>query len=126
MSGSAVAPTVPLMTEFLVELYLPPTVPEAVEHLARCARVAAEEQRVRGVPVRYVRSISVPEEQTYFVFYDAPSREAASETARLARFAAVCIAASETTETRHEDIPSRIGPANSELGGPEERDRRSV
>lgn len=98
MSRRVGARTVGAMTEFLVELYLSPTNPDAVEYLTSCARVAAEEQSARGVCVRYVRSISVPEEQTCFVFYDAPSREAASETARLARFTAVCIAASETTE----------------------------
>ena len=86
------------MTEFLIELYLSPINPDAVEHLASCARAAAEEQSAKGVSVRYVRPISVPEEQTCFVFYDAPSREAASETARLAKFTAVCIAASEMTE----------------------------
>ena len=86
------------MTEFLIELYLSPVNPDAVEHLASCARAAAEEQSAKGVSVRYVRSIAVPEEQTCFVFYDAPSRKAASETARLAKFTAVCIAASETTE----------------------------
>lgn len=87
-----------LMTEFLIELYLSPTTPDAVEHLTSCARAAAEEQSAKGVSVRYVRSISIPEEQTCFVFYDAPSRETASETARLAKFTAACIAASETTE----------------------------
>jgi hypothetical protein len=86
------------MTEFLIELYLSPINPDAVEHLASSARAAAEEQSANGVSVRYVRSISVPEEQTCFVFYDAPSRKAASETARLAKFSALCIAASETTE----------------------------
>jgi Nickel responsive protein SCO4226-like len=88
------------MTEFLVELYLSATDPDAVEYLAGCARIAAEEQTGMGVPVRYVRSISVPEEGTCFVFYDAPSREAARETARLANLDVVCIAASETTEAR--------------------------
>jgi hypothetical protein len=86
------------MTEFLVELYLSPSDADAVERLAECARIAAEQQSGRGVTVRYVRSISVAEEETCFVFYDAPSREAASETARLAKFPVVCIAASETTE----------------------------
>jgi hypothetical protein len=98
LSGSLVTPTVAPVTEFLVELYLSPTDSDAVDRLAECARIAAEEQCGRGVPVRYVRSISVPEEETWFLFYDAPSREAASETARLAKFAFVCLAASETTE----------------------------
>ena len=86
------------MTEFLVELYLSPADPDATERLAGCARVAAEQQAGMGVPVRYLRSILVPEEDTCFVFYDAPSREAASQTARLANLEVVCIAASETTE----------------------------
>jgi hypothetical protein len=86
------------MTEFLIELYLSPTSPDTVKQLTRCARAAAEEQSAKGVCVRYVRSISIPSEQTFFVFYDAPSRETASETARLAKFTAMCIAASETTE----------------------------
>jgi hypothetical protein len=40
----------------------------------------------------------IVEEQTCFVFYEAPSREAASETPGLANFTAVCIVASETTD----------------------------
>lgn len=87
------------VTEFLVELYVSPTDPDAVE-LAECARIAAEEQSGRGVPVRYVRSISVPEEQTCFVSYEAPSRHAASETARLARFEVVCVAVAQTIEAK--------------------------
>lgn len=98
MSRAGGAPSVLPVTEFLVELYVSPTDADAVEQLATSARIAAEEQSGRGVSVRYVRSISVPEEATYFVFYDAPSREAAGETARLAKFAVVCIAAAETTE----------------------------
>ena len=117
MSGGRGARSVALVTEFLVELYLSPTDAGAVERLAECARVAAEEQSGRGVSVRYVRSISVPEEETYFVFYDAPSREAASDTARLAKFAVVCIAAAETTEANtHEGVPSAHG-CEQRVGG---------
>ena len=75
----------PLVTEFLVELYVSATEMEGLTHRLSCARTAAELQRAQGVPVRYVRSILVPEEETCFVFYDAPSREAAGETARLAK-----------------------------------------
>ena len=78
MSRRVGAPTFRLMTEFLIELYLSPGKPGEVEHLTSCARAAAKEQSAKGVSVRYVRSISVPEEQTCFVFYDAPSPEAAS------------------------------------------------
>ena len=68
MSRRVGAPTVGAMTEFLVELYLSPINPGAGEYVASCARGAAEEQSAKGVSVRYVRSISVPEEQTCFVF----------------------------------------------------------
>jgi Nickel responsive protein SCO4226-like len=100
LSGGCAARTVALMTEFLVELYLSPSDADAIERLAECARQAAEEQTGRGVPVRYVRSISVAEEETCFVFYDAPSREAASETAQLANFPVMCIAAAQTNEAK--------------------------
>jgi hypothetical protein len=86
------------VTEFLVELYVSAAEVERLTHLLRCAEVAAELQRAQGVPVRLVRSILVPEEETCFVFYDAPSREAAGETARLGKLAFVCIAAAQTTE----------------------------
>ena len=86
------------MTEFLVELYVSATEEQRLTHQLGCARTAAELQRAQGVPVRYVRSILVPEEETCFVFYDAPSREAAGDTARLANLAFVCIAAAQTTE----------------------------
>jgi hypothetical protein len=99
---------VSLVTEFLVELYVSPTDADAVEHLAASAQIAAERQSGRGVSVRYLRSISVPEEETCFVFYDAPSREAATETARLANFVVVCNAVVETTEARPDDVPSAI------------------
>jgi hypothetical protein len=90
--------SVTAVTEFLVELYVSATEMEGLTHRLSCARTAAELQSAQGVPVRYVRSILVPEEETCFVFYDAPSREAAGETARLAKLAFVCVAAAETTE----------------------------
>ena len=98
MSGHSCARSVSVMTEFLVELYVSATEADRLTHRLGRARIAAELQRAQGVPVRYVRSILVPEEETCFVFYDAPSREAAGETARLANLAFVCIAAAQTTE----------------------------
>jgi uncharacterized protein DUF4242 len=98
LSGHSCARSVSAVTEFLVELYVSATEAEGLTHRLGCARVAAELQRAQGVPVRYVRSILVPEEETCFVFYDAPSREAVGETARLANLAFVSIAAAQTTE----------------------------
>jgi hypothetical protein len=100
LSGGSHARSVAVVTEFLVELYVSATEVERLTHLLGSAQVAAELQRAHGVPVRYVRSILVPEEETCFVFYDAPSREAVGETARLANLAFVCIAAAQTTEAK--------------------------
>jgi hypothetical protein len=79
--------------EYLVELYVSPPDVGTVRRLADSARIAAEEQADRGVPVRYLRAIFVPEEETCFMFYDAPSRDAARDAAQLARLPFVCIAA---------------------------------
>jgi hypothetical protein len=109
LSGSDGARTVGLAMEFLVELYVSTTDVGAVQRLAKSARVAAEEQAGRGVPVRHLRSIFVPEEETCFMFCDAPSRDAVRDAARLAELPFVCIAAavaasSETTDReRHID-----------------------
>jgi hypothetical protein len=70
-----------------------------------------------GVPVRYVRSISVPEEQTRVVFYQAPSRQAASETARLANLAVVFIAPRRPPRGRHKDVSVGTELPNSRVGG---------
>jgi hypothetical protein len=79
--------------EFLVELYVSTTDVSVVKGLARSARVAAETQTDRGVPVRHLRSIFVPDEETCFMFYDAPSRDAVRDAARLAELPFVCISA---------------------------------
>ncbi|MGZ6569387.1 MAG: hypothetical protein ACXVE9_18590 [Solirubrobacteraceae bacterium] len=60
--------------------------------------VAAEELSAQGIPVRYVRSTLVPEEETCFMFYDAPSADLARDAARLARLLFVCVAAALATE----------------------------
>jgi hypothetical protein len=79
--------------EFLVELYVSTTDVSVVRGLARSARIAAETQTGRGTPVRHLRSIFVPDEETCFMFYDAPSRDAVRDAARLAELPFVCISA---------------------------------
>jgi hypothetical protein len=86
------------VTEFLVEMYVSQTDAGAVAHLAQCARIAAEELSGQGIPVRYVRSIFVPEEETCFIFYDALSADVAREAASRARLPFVCVAAALAAE----------------------------
>jgi hypothetical protein len=70
--------------EFVVELYVARDDGAGVEHGAERARLAAEELTLEGTPVRYVRSLFVPEDETCFYLYEAPSADAVREAARRA------------------------------------------
>jgi hypothetical protein len=72
------------MAEFLVELYVPRGDMLGVEQRAEQTRVAAEQLTREGTPVRYVRSIFVPEDETCFFLCEAASLEIVRETARRA------------------------------------------
>lgn len=72
------------MTEFLVEFYLSRTDTAALHRTVRRARLAAEKQTRQGTPVRYLRSIYVPEDETCFFLYEARSAEAVRRAAALA------------------------------------------
>lgn len=72
------------MGEFLVELYVSRTDGAGVEHGAERARVAAEELTGEGTPVRYLRAIFVPEDETCFLLYEAASVDDVREAARRA------------------------------------------
>ena len=75
------------MTEFLVESYLSRTDAAALSRSMRRARLAAEEQTRQGMPVRYLRSMYLPDEETCFLLYEAESAEAACRAAALASIA---------------------------------------
>lgn len=72
------------MPEYLIELYLSRPARDAVIHGAQRARRAADQLRIMGTPVRYQRSIFVPEDETWFLFYEAASAEHVRQAARLA------------------------------------------
>ena len=72
------------MAEFLVELYVSRTDADAVEQAAARTRLAAEHLTTEGTPVRYLRSIFVPEDETCFFLCEATSVEAVREAARRA------------------------------------------
>lgn len=72
------------MAEFLIEVYVARADTAAVEQGAERARLAAEELSRESTPVRYVRLIFVPEDETCFFLCEAASVEAVRETARRA------------------------------------------
>jgi hypothetical protein len=71
------------MAEFLVELYL--ARPEG-DRIAEVARTAADAVSRAGGPVRYVSSIFVPEDETFFLLYEANSLEDVRQAAARAGF----------------------------------------
>jgi Protein of unknown function (DUF4242) len=91
------------MGEFLVELYVSRTDGASVESNAERSRIAAEELTREGTPVRYVRSIFVPDDETCFYLYEATSADDVREVARRAALPferiAEAIAASNGKET---------------------------
>jgi uncharacterized protein DUF4242 len=64
------------MVEFALELYVSRTDTTAVRRTVELARTAAE-----GTTVRYLRSIFMPEDETCFLFFEAPSAAAVGEVA---------------------------------------------
>ncbi len=72
------------MAEFLVELYVSRVDPEAVDRGTVRARSSAEMLTSEGIPVRFLRSIFVPEDETCFLLYEAGSADDVREAARRA------------------------------------------
>ena len=69
------------MAEFLVELYVSRTDADGVERKAQRARHAAAALTAEGRPVRLVRSIFVPEDETCFLLVEADTVETVHEAA---------------------------------------------
>jgi hypothetical protein len=67
------------MPRYLVELYLPRPGAGGRRAAAAKARSAAKALTLEGTPVRYVRSIFIPEDETYFCLFEAPSADAVRE-----------------------------------------------
>jgi hypothetical protein len=72
------------VAEFLLEQYVSRTDSAAVERGEERARVAAEQLTREGTPVRFLRSIFVPEDETGFYLCEAASVDAVRELAKRA------------------------------------------
>ncbi len=73
------------MAEFLVESYVTQRDSATFDREAERCRVAAEEMTREGTPVRFLRSIFIPEDETCFYLYEAASAELVRELARRAQ-----------------------------------------
>ena len=72
------------MPRFLVELYVSRGDGAAVDAGCERARRAAEQLTREGTPVRYLRSIFVPEDETCFLLYEAAASGHVEDAARRA------------------------------------------
>ena len=67
------------MKTYVVELNTTAAGPDGLAFAAEQARVAAEQLTREGVPVRYVRSILIPGDETCFLVFEGPSAQAVGE-----------------------------------------------
>ena len=67
-----------------MELYVSCTEPNGVERRAERAQRAAVELTAAGTPVRFVRSIFVPADETCLLLFEAASIDAVREAAQRA------------------------------------------
>lgn len=72
------------MAEFVVELYASRHDAAALDRGAERIRLAAHDLTGEGTPVRYLRRIFVPEDETCLLLYEADSADVVREAARRA------------------------------------------
>ncbi len=67
------------MPSYLVEVYLPQSRADEARATGRRARAAAEQLSREGVPIRYVRTTFLPDDETCFHLFEAASAEVVEE-----------------------------------------------
>lgn len=67
------------MPTYLVEAYMPRSHAQEARAAARRARAAAEELSREGVPIHYVRTTFLPDDETCFHLFEAASAEVVEE-----------------------------------------------
>ena len=72
------------MPSYLVEVFVPRSRLQDARAAGQRARVIAVRLSLEGVPIRYVRTTFVPDDETCFHFFDAASEEAVGEVCRRA------------------------------------------
>jgi hypothetical protein len=100
-------------------LYVSRTDAPAVERGAERARLAAEQLAREGTPVRYLRSIFVPEDETCFLLYEATRAEDVEEAARRAAVPFERVAEAVTN-------PTSVDPPRTDRQAPISRSRQQT
>jgi hypothetical protein len=76
------------MPEYLVEVYVPRSGATDLREAVARARASAQQVSAEGMPVRYVRAIFVPEDETCFHVFEASTTEAVHAASERAAFPA--------------------------------------
>ena len=77
------------MQSYLVEVYLPRSRAHEARAMGRRARAAAEALAHDGVPIRYVRTTYLPDDETCFHVFEAASADVVEEAGRRAELGRV-------------------------------------
>jgi hypothetical protein len=85
---------------YLVELRRPTRGWWTLEDVAARARASATDLSGRGTPVRFLRTVFVPEDESCYLLIEAPSGEAAAEVARGGALAVVRVDPVQPVEGR--------------------------
>lgn len=72
------------MPSYLVEVYLPRSRAREARAIGRRARTAAEQLSREGVPIRYVRTTYLPDDEMCFHLFEAGTLAAVEEASRRA------------------------------------------
>lgn len=72
------------MLSYLVETYMPRSDAQEARATGRRARGAAEDLSREGVPIRYVRTTFLPDDETCFHLFEASAPAAVEEVSRRA------------------------------------------
>jgi uncharacterized protein DUF4242 len=91
-------PSVDGVKQFLVEVFVPRSKADALAAAEQRAREAARRLSENAAEIRYVRATYVPEDETCFHVFDAPSAGAVAEASRLAGLGEGRIVEVTTTE----------------------------
>ena len=97
------------MPTYLVEVYLPRTRAEEAGVAGSRIQAAADQLSLEGVPVQYLRTTFLPDDETCFHLIEAPTPAAAEEVSRRAALgSARIVAAIEPLRApRHRRSPER-------------------
>ena len=94
------------MATFMVERYVPGVVCDRFTEVVHRAVTAAAALTEQGVPVRYLGSVYVPEEECSFCCFEAGDAEAVRDANRLARAPFWRVVAASFIDGELTDIPS--------------------